>query len=95
MPSADVRRPFYDSFGRYSASVDALGFRTTSVYDGLDRAIATIDALGNRSTTVYDADDRVASFIDARGKSLDRGVRRSRPAHRQHRCLGPADDQQL
>ncbi len=49
----------------FSATVDALGNRTTTIYDAAGEAIATIDALGNRTTTAYDAAGNAVAVTDA------------------------------
>ena len=49
-----------DSVGQTVASINALGYRSTSIYDAGRRGVASMDAKGNRSTTVYDTKGRAA-----------------------------------
>jgi RHS repeat-associated protein len=49
------------------ATVNPLGFRTSSGYDAAARQISVTDALGNVTSTVYDSDSRVVGSTNANG----------------------------
>ena len=44
-----------DAVGRQTATIDALGNRTTTIYDAAGRVATVIDADSTRTTFVYDA----------------------------------------
>src|SRR5262249_44366884 len=54
----------YDSVGRQTCVIDALGQRTRTVYDTAGRAVYTIDALGNVQQAVYDATRRIVKGVE-------------------------------
>ncbi|TNJ33223.1 putative Ig domain-containing protein [Arenimonas terrae] len=49
----------YDTAGRVSRTIDAMGHSTWFVYDAAGRQVQTINALGEVVQTQYDANDRV------------------------------------
>ena len=53
-PPFEHRREVHDAAGRVIASVDALGYRTTSLLDATGNLLASVDPLGNRVSAVYD-----------------------------------------
>ena len=61
------------SISNTSASIDALGHRTTYSYDALDRQTQVQDALGDLSTTLYDAAGNVTTSIDQLGHRIPFG----------------------
>jgi RHS repeat-associated protein len=64
---ANFTTTIYDSYGRVSATEDALGNFTTILYDAYGRVSATENALGQFSTTIYDSMGRVSANEDALG----------------------------
>ena len=57
----------YDALGRQTETVNALGFRTTSVYDDGGNVLRTIDQAAKTYTYTYDNLDRQITVTDPGG----------------------------
>jgi RHS repeat-associated protein len=67
-PLGNVSRIEYDANGSVTATVDALGRRTTMTYDSLGRLVATTFANGSTIATSYDANGNTSTETDPAGR---------------------------
>jgi RHS repeat-associated protein len=63
----------YDLAGNRTASIDALGHRTTYIYDAVGNRTKVTDALNHATTYVYDSLNRQIRVIDANNQTTTTG----------------------